>query len=200
MPPKLFLCRHGQTDWNAEGRLQGQNDVPLNDLGRSQAKRNGRRLKEVLAGESDGFDFVSSPLSRAIDTMLIIRAEVNLQADGFRIEPRLIELSFGDWQGSTLGEIEERDPQGVSRRKADKWNFVPPGKGAESYDMLARRVVPVFEELTRPTVVVAHGGVTRSFLRHYGGQSDEAAAKAGIAQDRILSCDTQDGQRTIQWL
>ena len=63
MLPLVYFVRHGQTDWNAEHRLQGQADVPLNALGRAQAERNGRRLAELIA-DPTGFDFVASPLYR----------------------------------------------------------------------------------------------------------------------------------------
>lgn len=183
---ELYLCRHGQTDWNAEGRLQGQEDIPLNALGREQARRNGLCLRNILGPGASGFSFLSSPLGRAVETMRIIRTELDLPPDDFETDPRLVELHFGDWQGSTLDEVRESDPDGPKRRKADKWNFVPPGEKAESYALLAERVRPVFEGLSRPTIVTAHGGVSRCILRMYGGFDDRAAARGDIAQDRIL--------------
>ena len=184
--PLLYLCRHGQTDWNAEGRLQGQEDIALNDLGRAQAKRNGRYLRNVLGAEASRFRFVSSPMNRARETMWIIRREMKLEPDAFEIDPRLIELNFGDWQGHTMAEVKAREPEKVKERKADKWNFAPPGAAAESYAMLAGRVKPVFEELDRPTLVTAHGGVTRSVLYLYGGIGEHEASHCGIRQDRVL--------------
>ena len=193
--PLLYLCRHGQTDWNAEGRLQGQEDIPLNALGRVQAKRNGRYLRNVLGAEAGGFRFVSSPMSRARETMAIIRREMKLDPDAFEIDPRLIELNFGAWQGFTLTEIKARAPEKVRERKADKWNFVPPGAAAESYAMLAQRVRPVFDELDRATVVTAHGGVTRSVLHLYAHASEHDASHCGIRQDRVLH--NRDGE--LDW-
>ncbi|MCP3056217.1 histidine phosphatase family protein [Aurantimonas marianensis] len=186
MLPQLYLCRHGQTDWNAEGRLQGQEDIALNALGRAQAQRNGRYLRNVLGQDARKFRFLSSPLSRAAETMRIIRTELGLDAGDFATDARLVELHFGDWQGSTIKEVRTRDPQGIAARKADKWNFVPPGPDAESYAMLAERVRPVFESLNEPTIVTAHGGVTRSFLRNYDNLSADEASHIGIPQDRIL--------------
>lgn len=184
--PLLYLCRHGQTDWNAEGRLQGQEDIALNALGRAQAKRNGRYLRNVLGAEARSFRFVSSPLGRARETMAIIRREMKLDPDAFEIDPRLVELNFGDWQGFTLAQMKMREPERVRQRKADKWNFVPPGDAAESYAMLSRRVRPVFDELDRPTIVTAHGGVTRSVLHLFAGASEHDASHCGIRQDRVL--------------
>lgn len=184
--PTLYLCRHGQTDWNAEGRLQGQQDIDLNALGHAQAKRNGRYLRNVLGANAENYDFVSSPLTRTMETMRIIRAEIGLDPEAFRTDERLLEINFGDWEGMTLDEIGARDPEGAQRRRKDKWNYLPPGARAESYVLMARRVAPVFEALQRPTVIVAHGGVTRCFLHLYAGYDDKTAAKASIAQDRIL--------------
>src|SRR5690606_32679256 len=69
----IYFVRHGQTDWNAEGRLQGQEDTSLNDLGRSQATGNGERLAELIP-DASLFDFVSSPLWRTRETMERVRA------------------------------------------------------------------------------------------------------------------------------
>ena len=70
--PTIYFIRHGETDWNAEARLQGQRDVPLNDLGRVQAEEAGRRLRE-LVGRPEDLDYVASPLGRARETMERLR-------------------------------------------------------------------------------------------------------------------------------
>ncbi|WP_082652250.1 histidine phosphatase family protein [Aureimonas sp. AU12] len=187
--PLLYLCRHGQTDWNAAGLLQGQSDIPLNSLGRAQAKRNGRYLRNVLGASASDFQFLSSPMDRAMETMRIVRRELGLDPDDFETDERLKEIHFGDWQGFTLSQIGEREPDGLALRKRDKWNFVPPGDGAENYEQLADRVAPVIEGLTRPAIVTAHGGITRAFLRRFAGVSAREAAQADIFQDRILRFD-----------
>lgn len=92
--PTIYFIRHGQTDWNAEGRFQGQCDIPLNDTGRAQAGRNGRALATAI-GAADGFDFVSSPLQRASETMRILRRELGLDPTDFRTDARLVEINVG---------------------------------------------------------------------------------------------------------
>ncbi|KTQ97670.1 MULTISPECIES: histidine phosphatase family protein [Aureimonas] len=184
--PLLYLCRHGQTDWNAERRLQGQSDIPLNSYGRGQARRNGRYLRNVLGASASGFEFISSPMQRAADTMRIIRHEMGLDAEAFSQDERLSEIHFGDWQGYTLRELGQSDPERLAKRHEDKWNFQPPGDGAETYESLADRVAPVFEELRGPSIVTAHGGVTRAFLQRFAGVSRGDAAEMDIPQDRIL--------------
>ncbi|WP_245514751.1 histidine phosphatase family protein [Jiella endophytica] len=194
--PELYISRHGQTDWNAEGRLQGQVEVPLNRLGEAQARRNGRYLLNVLKTRASEFRFVASPLGRASHTMRIIRYELGLDPDGFETDARLMELDFGGWGGSTMTEIATFDAEGIRRRKADKWGFVPPGDGAESYAMLAERVRPLFQAIDRPTVIVAHGGIARSFLALYTGLDGQEAARIGIPHDRLLHA----ARSRIEWV
>ncbi len=184
--PLIYLCRHGQTDWNADARLQGQSDIPLNTTGIAQAKRNGRYLANVLKAEGGRFDFVSSPMLRAADTMREIRREMGLEVEDFRTDERLKEIHFGDWQGYTVAELTKLFPEEAARRNADKWTFLPPGPGAETYVGLAERIAPVFRELDGPAIVVAHGGVTRAFLNVFAGLSPAEASQKDIPQDRIL--------------
>ena len=74
----LYFIRHGETDWNAVQRYQGQTDIPLNDKGRAQAARNGRTLISRLGPAAATLDYVASPLSRASETMAIVRREMGL--------------------------------------------------------------------------------------------------------------------------
>jgi len=193
--PLVYFIRHGQTDWNAEHRLQGQADIELNAVGRAQAARNGRRLAELIA-EPASFDFVASPLGRTRETMALARAAMGLPRDGYRVDSRLIEVNFGDWQGYTLAELDRINPGSSGARALDKWNFVPPGEGAESYEMLYRRVRPWFDELARPTVCVTHGGIFRVLFKLVGKKPIREAAALDIAQDRVLRL--QDGG--LDWM
>jgi broad specificity phosphatase PhoE len=185
MLPLAYFVRHGQTDWNAEGRFQGQADTDINELGRSQATRNGKLLVR-LEPDFSGFDFVASPLKRTCETMRLLRRAMGLEPDGFRTDPALMELHFGDWQGSTLAEIETVDPGAGQRREADKWHFLPEGAEAESYAMLCGRVEGWLAGQERPTVCATHGGVMRSLFRLVGGLSEARSAALSIPQDRIL--------------
>ncbi|MGH6644424.1 MAG: histidine phosphatase family protein, partial [Bradyrhizobium sp.] len=98
--PTIVFIRHGETDWNAEGRFQGQQDIPLNTRGRGQARRNGLILKERMP-EAAAFDFVASPLERTRQTMEIVRAAMGLDPAAYRIDPILKEITFGEWEGHT---------------------------------------------------------------------------------------------------
>lgn len=185
----LYLVRHGETDWNREGRLQGQHDIPLNGLGRAQAEEAGRRLRELVPEVKD-LDFVASPLGRARETMERLRAMLGLDPALYRSDARLRELSFGAWEGSTWKEVRARDPEASAARERDRWKFVPPG--GESYAMLAARAGPVLEGLAGSAVVVSHGGVARALLALRCRVSTHRAPRLDIWQGRVLVITGQD--------
>jgi broad specificity phosphatase PhoE len=195
MPVTHFIIRHGQTDWNAEYRLQGQQDIPLNETGRAQATGNGIRLAE-LAGDLTAYEFVSSPLARARETMERMRTAAGLDPSGFSIDDRLMEICFGDWEGFTAREIKINQAERYHERQANKWDFIPPGDLAESYEILSWRVGSWLKALERPTVAVCHGGVIRCIFKLAGGVGREDAANLDIPQDRIL----RYGNGQIVWL
>ncbi|NJM34096.1 MAG: histidine phosphatase family protein [Rhodomicrobium sp.] len=188
--PLIYFIRHGQTDWNAERRFQGQLDVPVNDTGRGQAARNGRTLAGIVADPA-AFDFVSSPLRRAAETMEIIRREMALAPDAYRTDPRLMEIHVGDWQGRWTREI-----FGDAQHHDGGWDFVHPGEGGESYAMLSARVLAWLAEVKSDTVVTAHGGVMRCLRRHFLGLDQAEAFKLDAPQDKVLRIDSG----ALSWL
>jgi broad specificity phosphatase PhoE len=183
--PLLYLVRHGETDWNAQGRLQGRRETPLNAVGLRQAEEAGRRLRDLVP-DAAGLDFVGSPMERARRTMAIVREALGLDPEAGRLDDRLKEIAFGAWEGSTWKELRARDPRAVAARERDLWGFTPPGEGAESYRSLAARVGPLIDALERPTVVVSHGGVARAILAHAGLVEPEKAPRVEIWQGRVL--------------
>jgi len=179
----IFYIRHGETDWNVTGRLQGRHDVPLNARGRAQAMHCGEILRELFVRDGRSvaeLDFVSSPLGRARTTMELARAPLGLPADGYRIEPRLAEIAFGEWEGFTIAQLHSRDPQRIAAREQDKWHFVPPG--GESYQAVSLRMREWYERLARDTVTVAHGGTARGLIANFGIAKRAAAPLVDIAQ------------------
>lgn len=181
MTADLIVVRHGETAWNVDARLQGQTDIPLNARGRDQADAVGRTLIKAFPDIGQRA-FVASPLSRATETMRRMRTMMGLAPDVFGFDDRLRELSFGAWEGFTLGEMKLRDPEGSRLRETDKWDFRPPQ--GESYADLAARVTAVVAALTGPAVVVAHGGVSRVLLNLLGGVDREKVAGMAIPQGR----------------
>lgn len=183
LPHRLILIRHGETDWNREGRLQGGQDIPLNDLGRRQAAEAAERLR-TLAPDFAALDYIGSPMQRARETMDILRATLGLEAGAYRTDDRLKELTFGSWEGYTWRDIRKAEREQAQLRERDKWSFVPPG--GESYAMLAQRIRPVLQELTGETVLVSHGGVARAVLALVGAVSPQKASMVEIWQGKIL--------------
>ncbi len=182
----LILIRHGETDWNVARRLQGHEDIPLNDRGRVQARRNGEALKAhlSLAGLSaPDIAFISSPLVRARDTMRLVRAELGLDPHAHRTDARLVELGFGRWAGLAFHEVAQADPHGHAARERDRWNARPPA--GESMADGAARVGPLLAGLTGPAVLVTHGGLIRVIHVLLGLADVDATRHLPTPQDRF---------------
>lgn len=195
MKPIIYFVRHGQTDWNAEQRFQGQRDIPINITGRQQASRNGSVLKSLLK-EPPALEYVASPMSRTRETMEIIRGEMGLEEQGYRTDARLLELNYGDWEGITLQEMQRSHGSLSEARNSNKWDFVPPGENSESYAMQAERFAPWLDEVAHPTVCVTHGGIMRCLWKIVGGMSAEEAGLVTIPQDKILKMQTDQ----LEWV
>jgi broad specificity phosphatase PhoE len=181
--PTVYYIRHGETDWNVAGRLQGRRDIPLNANGRAQAFHCGTILRDLFdrdGRDAAGLDYVSSPLGRACQTMELARSALGLPAEGYGVEVRLAEISFGDWEGFTIAQLHGRDPQRIAQREHDKWHFLPPG--GESYQTVSVRMAAWYESLTRDTVAVAHGGTARGLIAFLGIAKPAAAPLVDIAQ------------------
>jgi broad specificity phosphatase PhoE len=150
---RLILTRHGETDWNSEGRWQGHSDTPLNERGRAQARE--------LAAQLDHVDVVyASDLARSRETAEIAAGHLGVE---LHLDPRLRERSFGAWEGLTAGEIEERF---VDEHR--RWQS---GEGfgaddAEPFDAFAARIHAFLDDVLErhpdeEVLVVAHGGSIR---------------------------------------
>ncbi len=189
----VYFVRHGQTDWNAAARYQGQRDIPLNDTGRGQAKRNGEMLARTLATPTT-LDYVASPLSRARETMQIMRRALDLPELDYRTDDLLKELHYGHWEGRLASDLAIQDPEGVAVRQKDPFRWRP--SDGESYADLMARTDAWLESVTRDTVVASHGGVSRTVRGRVLGLADEEMMRLEVPQDRILVL--RDG--TASWL
>jgi probable phosphoglycerate mutase len=195
--PTIYYVRHGETDWNVAGRLQGRHDVPLNALGHAQATHCGDILRELFARigrDPADFDYVSSPLGRARETMELVRPPLGLAPDGYCLDDRLAEISFGDWEGFTIAQLHTRDPQRIAAREHDKWHFVPPG--GESYKAMSGRMGDWYENLVHDTVAVAHGGTARGLIAYLGIAKPAAAPLIDIAQGVVY---VFEGERVTRY-
>lgn len=156
---RVFLLRHGQTDWNAARRLQGSTDIELNDMGRGQV----RAMAQVLAPQlSAGVRVVSSPLSRAHETAAILATALDSPVTA---DARLAERSFGLWEGTTVEQRETTHPDEVLRWHAGD---EPRIAGYETHTVLATRVSAALTEHasadSADLVVVSHGSALRMAL------------------------------------
>jgi probable phosphoglycerate mutase len=187
-PYRLIFVRHGETVYNAESRLQGQLDIPLNARGREQARAVGGTLRTLIGREIDRLEaaraFFASPLERARETMEIARGAMGLEPERYHCDPVLKELSFGVWEGLTWPEIEAKDAKGLRARRKDRWAFVP--EGGESYAMLADRLRPWLDGLREHAFVISHGGVARVLMALIAGIPPAKAVGAPIIQGRAI--------------
>ena len=184
--PVIYYIRHGETQWNADARLQGNRDTALNDLGRRQAVQAGHILADLLV--RDGRDksqlpFVSSPLNRTRATMELVRGSLELPVQDYATDDRLREIGYGKWEGFTLAEMEAADPVFFARRLADKWRVAP--EGGETYEAVQRRMSEWYGQMNTDSVVVAHGGTARALMVALGFETPESAADLPIAQGAV---------------
>lgn len=180
---KIYVIRHGETDWNKERRIQGQSNTNLNDYGRELAEKTREGLKDVK------FDYVfSSPLDRAHETALIIckGRDINVECDD-----RLKEICFGEYEGTTK---EDRDPSFNAFFKAPG-EFVP-AKGGESIDELLIRtkdfidsvLVPISQKHPDATVmVVGHGAMNKALMCNMNNLSKEHLWDGAITKNCSVS-------------
>jgi broad specificity phosphatase PhoE len=158
--PEIFVLRHGQTEWNKAGRYQGRQDSPLSDHGRAQARRQGQILARELAGRGD-LSAYCSPQGRALATAKLALKDVNPQP---RIDARLCEIAFGEWEGLTFADIATGWPERVLvfENEPFQWNFQAPG--GESFDQISERALDFLGSLSGPAVITTHG-ITSRILR-----------------------------------
>ena len=160
---RFLLVRHGQTEWNAQGRFMGQLDIPLNATGHAQAVALAGRLKDEQVNL-----IYTSDLSRARDTANAIRSSLASHVD-LRLDARLRENNFGNWQGLTYSEIQERDPQSLALWEKDQLNNAPPN--GETVREFHERVASFYHEVCEQpkdetVLVVAHGGSLQLLIIH----------------------------------
>jgi probable phosphoglycerate mutase len=181
--PTIYYIRHGETAWNAEGRFQGSQDIPLNDLGRTQAVAAGEILADLLTRdgrEASSLPFIASPLGRARLTMELMRGTLQLPPDQYAVDDRLREIGYGHWEGLTLPEMKLHDAATFASRDQDKWGVAAPS--GESYASVTLRMRDWFDSLLVDTVAVAHGGTMRALMVALGVATPLQAADTPIGQ------------------
>ncbi len=180
----VYVVRHGQTDWNAEFRFQGQKDIPLNELGRAQAAGNGMALSRIIRQQATDFDFVSSPLGRTRHTMELLRAAMGLDPKDYRTDNRLKEVCFGDWEGLTIAELQSHYPDRVAARAAANGISFHRETTRKAMKFSPGGSAPWLNSIDRPTVCVSHGGVIRSIFRLVADTEKDEACQMHVPQTR----------------
>lgn len=164
----VYVARHGETEWNRAGRMQGRLGAPLTERGHAQARALARFAARVGVRH-----VIASPLARALDT-----ARYTVEALACPLSPcdALMELDFGDCTGFTEADIAERYPTLRREREADKWRHRWPG--GESYADASARVARAFEQGALPgepgTLIVAHQALNRVLSRYLAGAAESA--------------------------
>jgi broad specificity phosphatase PhoE len=175
---EIYLIRHGETEWNAQGRFQGRLDSALTDTGVKQAEAIGRRLAPLGCS----FDaFIVSPLGRTRQTATIIAGLAQLPAA--QCDERLAEVSLGSWDGLTHVDIDAQWPGLLDGCTPFDWFFRSPD--GESYDAVFRRAETWLDERQGVTVAVSHGLISRVIRGAYGGLSMAEALSLPVPQDVI---------------
>jgi len=143
----LLVIRHGPTDWNEAGLIQGRTDRALSESGRAQI----RALRLPAAWQDAGC--LSSPLRRAMETATLLDLDP-------RAEPRLIEMAWGDWEGQNLRTLRKNLGAAMAENEAKGLDLRPPG--GESPREVQQRLRPLLEKLEGRTIFVTHKGVLRA--------------------------------------
>jgi alpha-ribazole phosphatase len=194
---RLFLTRHGQTDWNIAGRYQGQSDVPLNQAGQWQAEQIANRLsRETIHA------IYSSDLSRAVDTAQKI-ANMQKENPTFQKDSRWRELSFGDWEGLTYKEMSAHSPDLFSRWMVDPENISTPN--GETLIQLSERVKSVFDEIKnnhqdQTVLVVGHSGSLQTLLAATLGVELNRYWQFRISQASLSELNVVEGSAVLNLL
>jgi len=149
---RIALIRHGPTDWNRARRIQGRTDIPLGDDGRAVV------ASWRLPPEIEGFDWIASPLARAVETAQALGVPMPIATD-----PRLVEMDWGAWEGLTLAELRARFGDVMRANEARGLDFRPAG-GESPRDVQARvgDWLADVAERGRPVAAVVHKGVLRA--------------------------------------
>lgn len=169
----LALLRHGPTAWTREHRLQGRVDMPLDQAGRETVS--GWRLPSDVRDSL----WVTSPLMRCVDTAALLRLDAS-------VDPRLIEMDWGLWEGRTLAELRANRAQAIDAMEARGLDLQPPG--GESPRAVQERLKPFLEEIARrgkPMGAVTHKGVIRALLALALGWDMREPAPVKLAWDAV---------------
>jgi probable phosphoglycerate mutase len=178
----IYLCRHGETEFNRERRVQGQSESVLTGLGRSQAAAMARLLQTLTASDPGPWRLIASPLGRTRATAEAIGERLGLSV---QFDDRLMEVSLGAWEGRLWSDLARLDPTLL-----DDPERVFRGPGGETYaDLMARVTAWLAEQEAEPhrrLIVVSHGVAGRLLRGAYAGLARDAILAQDVPQDAIF--------------
>lgn len=181
----IYLVRHGQTMFNAAGRWQGQLDSALTELGKEQAARMGATLRDLV--DPTDVTLFSSPLGRARDTAEIIAAALGMKGC-ITLDPRLMEIGMGSWDGLTDYEIEQEWPN--ARDGIDRHEWFVHSPDGENYGQVADRLGLALRDIiaveTGSKIIISHGVAGRVLRGLYAGLDKAAALRLEVPQDALF--------------
>ena len=180
----LALLRHGPTDWNRAGRIQGRSDIPLDDQAR--ADLGGFRLPPPW----DSADLWSSPLERAAETAQIVAGRPPQTA------PELTEMNWGDWEGQRGIDLLADPNSGFRHIEAWGWDYHAPG--GESPADLWDRLQPWLTRLQHDAVAVCHIGIMRILLARAHGWDFDGPAPFAVKRNRLFILQYDNGDLTAE--
>lgn len=189
--PPIYYIRHGQTDWNAARKVQGQTDIPLNETGHGQARAIGAAIAKVVPNPSH-LKFFASPLIRVRQTMGHVLDAYGLENSKVTYDARLSEVSFGDKEGWTWPEL---NAMGVEPRVDPEAYFHWQPENGESYADAAKRVKSWLDDLEQPALVVAHGGISRILRGIILGQTGAEYIGLRVPQTKFFKIENGE----IEW-
>ena len=192
----IWLVRHGQTVFNAEGRFQGHSDSPLTRLGERQARQTGLMLRALLK-DAPSPRMVSSPLGRTRHTASLI-AETMGHDGEIEFDHRLAEVTMGQWDGMTGEDIDFAYPGVRDGLTRFEWWFHAPG--GESLAVFSTRLADWLTEAAaspEPIIAVSHGGVSKVLRGLYLGLSKEKALALESPQDAIFCLDGDEVEQIM---
>lgn len=169
---RLALLRHGHTDWNRAGRIQGRSDIPLDADAR--AELSGYRLPSPW----DSASVWSSPLSRAAETALLVSGQEPKTSDA------LIEMNWGDWEGQRGADLIEQIDSGYRHIEDWGWDYRPPN--GESPAELWDRIAPWLETLEGDALAVCHIGIMRVILAKAWKWDFDGPAPFKVKRNRLF--------------
>ncbi len=188
--PPVYFVRHGETDWNRQGIIQGWADIALNETGHAQARAVGDALRAHFE-EAEACHFMVSPMLRTRQTMQHIAQAAGAAEDLVAIEPQLKELGFGIWEGKPFWELKASPVYPADPETRYSWR----PEGGESYEDGTARVKDLLARIASPTIIVSHGALGRCLIAMLTGLG--IREMMGIRMVQGAYCKIADG--TASW-